>query len=1102
MNEPASIGPALPENGGAQDLKDIAARLEARDHLLQSTSKAAQILLSDADDFGEALNRVLGILGEATGADRVYVWSIHPSPYENDDELYTTQLYEWSQGADPQQDLDICVNRPVSEAIPTWIDTFLSGKCVNSLVRDMPQLEQDQLSPQGIISILVAPIIFHGTVWGFIGFDDCHNERTWSEPEENILRAAGTLVGTAIHNRRINDALHESENRFRMVEEATGEMLWTMDEEGRFSYVSERSIELTGYGPDELVGKDARFLYPDFREPEKTFLSATEAIVRNDEQIARCKNGAERWINSSCKYVFDGDGRPSRIYGNSVDTTEMREMNAELKRAKEELEKTNAELERTARVARELAEQASKANNAKSEFLANMSHEIRTPMNAIIGMSHLVLETDLTPYQRNHVERVDYAARALLRIINDILDFSKIEAGKLEIESAMFYLEEVLRGVTDLVENRAVEKGLELVIDMGRGVPKILKGDALRLNQILTNLATNAIKFTHKGTVKLSIFVKEEADDDIVLHFSMADTGIGMEQNQVAKLFTPFTQADTSTTRRYGGTGLGLALCKNLVELMGGRIWCESDPGKGSVFHFTAHFEKVALPERNGRWADNIKDTRVLIVDDNITTLQALRNLVHTLGCDYVETATSGSEALRIIQDSLQTGLFDIVLLDWKMPGMDGLKTAHMIHELLKAQTPPVMIMVTGASNLDLRESQQKDEIAAILHKPLTASVLYDAILESFDQKASVHLAPRNPEAVYDLLEKHAGSRILLVEDNELNQMIALELLEKAGLAVEVANNGKEAIEMIGNPQNRYDLVLMDIQMPEMDGITAVRHLRGDERFRDLPIVAMTAHAMLQDREKSLEAGMNDHISKPIEPRELFACIAKWLSGGVEQTADDALRRAPRQSNQPSTSKIPLGLRHVNTSLGLERVGGNETLYLKIMKRLKRELPVYVEDLRAAMEKGDAAAAEALAHTLVGLLGNLGAEEARERARDIEHAFRFHESETDTLVDLLIERIDDVLTELRALPEDESALPTEPQHSGTTDRERLRTFTQKLHQAAGTRKPVPCRQLLAEGKDYVWPESCAVLYEEARELLTKYKFAEAQKILQKIEAAL
>ncbi|MDL2216770.1 response regulator [Desulfovibrio sp. OttesenSCG-928-M14] len=872
--------PVRDENGKASNvlalLEDVTERhvmeeeLIRSDRLLQSTSRAAQQLLSDDIDFDKTVNGVLEILGHATGADRVYVWSIHPSSHPDiNPELHTTQLYEWSLGAEPQQDLDICTNRPVSEAIPTWIDTFLSGKCVNNLVRNMHPLEQEQLAPQGIISIMTAPILFHGELWGFIGFDDCHSEYIWTESEENILRAAGTLIGTAIHNRRINDALRESQARFRMVEDATGEVIWSLNANGLIDYVSDKVTPALGYLPEEILGRPFRDLLFD---PEESYYKADPKrdTVRDVESRMKHKNGGDVWMRSSIKYLFDESGAALQAFGSSMDVTEVRRAREELRRAKEALESANVQLSEAAAVAH-------KANMAKGEFLANMSHEIRTPMNAIIGMTHLTLRTELKPRQRDYLEKIDFASKSLLRIINDILDFSKIEAGKMDMEEVPFYLAHIVQGVRDIVEHRLKEKGLGLEIDIAPEAGGEFLGDSLRLAQILTNLGTNAAKFTHEGGVRISVDLREEGPDGALLHFAVTDTGIGLTREQISRLFEPFSQADTSTTRRYGGTGLGLALCKKLTGLMGGDIWCESEPGKGSVFHFTSRFPRNKREDVGRAGPESFSEVRILVGEDHDPSWRTLHDMLFSLGCRSIRRAASLADIFTATAENTEHGA-DLILLGATMPGREDL--ADMLGENGDIAGTPVLFIADG----EVSGVNQDALKGRVLSWPLNQSVLYDALTTIFGKDLGLGKQELERRAEQNLVQNATGSHILLVEDNEINQLVAQEILTQAGFEVDIAANGREALEKVD--ANTYDLVLMDIQMPEMDGLEAATRLRAQPRFANLPIIAMTAHAMSDDRQKSLDVGMNAHITKPIDSIELFSTLAQWL--GRKKSSDSA----------------------------------------------------------------------------------------------------------------------------------------------------------------------------------------------------------------------
>ncbi len=588
----------------ATDVSDryrIETQLNRRDVLLRATARAAGLLLPAMEDFDGAINEALGLLGAAAQADRVYVWRFSQRGGARA-KYYATQVYEWvNAGIEPWQEPEKTQDAVITGRAELWLEMFRKGECINTLVDALPDAERAVMREQGIQSILLAPVICRGKLWGFIGFDDCSRRRVWTRPEENILRTAGALIGSVLDNHQMKQALLESNQRLA------------------------RSVKAAG----------------------------------------------------------------------------------------------------------KLAGEATRASRSKSDFLANVSHEIRTPMNAIVGLTYLALQREIGPDVRDFLEKIQDAARSLLGLIDDILDFSKIEAGTLELENVRFSLRETLMAVHDELKSRALEKRLRVHLHIDENVPDLLEGDPLRLRQVLGKLIANAVKFTERGSVETSVSVDRLDGSRVRLRFAVRDTGIGISPEARRHIFAAFDQADSSTTRKYGGTGLGLAICMRLAALMRGSIGCNSEPGKGSTFFFTAEF---TLPEPAAGSRDS--------------------------------AATDGS------------GRF-------------------------------------------------------------------------------------------------VGKRVLLVEDNAINQLIATELLEQAGFTVHVAGTGYEALDAL--EAEAFDIVLMDIQMPQMDGYTATRKIREDPRFARLPILAMTANAMPRDRERSLAAGMNSHIAKPIQPEELLAELGRWL---------------------------------------------------------------------------------------------------------------------------------------------------------------------------------------------------------------------------------
>nr|WP_307727358.1 response regulator [Telluria mixta] len=624
---------------------------------------------------------------------------------------------------------------------------------------------------------------------------------------------------------------------------------------------------------------------------------------------------------------------------------------------------------------------AEAANVAKSEFLANMSHEIRTPMSAIIGMAYLTLRTELSPKQQDYVGKIHRAALSLLGIINDILDFSKIEAGKLDVEHIPFCLDDVLANVASVTSQKAADKHLEYLFHVPHAIPRMLVGDPLRLGQVLINLVNNAVKFTPAGELELSCMRLDDPAADrfrdgyATLRFAVRDTGIGMSEQQQAKLFRAFSQANGSTTREYGGTGLGLSISQQLVGLMGGRIVVESSPGKGSTFHFDLDFPLSGEPERVAVAPPELDGARLLLVDDSDVAREIMSEALQTLPL-RVDVAASGAEAESALLAADAAGdPYRVVLTDWQMPGMNGIELARRIAGNPALRQPPSTVLVTAFGREEVQKEAEAAGIRGFLCKPIGQSALVDTLIALFAPPRAPNARSRS-EAAGDHV-----ARVLLVEDNQVNQEIALELLQAQNIAVDVAATGNEALDMLydGGPQ-AYDLVLMDLEMPQLDGHAATVELRKDARFDKLPIVAMTAHALAEIRERCLREGMQDYITKPVEPEKLYATLARWIGQAVPPPLSAGGTVVADGPTLPGLSTVS----GIDSAYGLRHVAGNVALYVQLLDRFRATQRDAGAQIRADYQARRLRQAAARAHTLRGVAGNIGARELQTLAQSVE----------------------------------------------------------------------------------------------------------------------
>jgi len=737
--------------------------------------------------------------------------------------------------------------------------------------------------------------------------------------------------------------------------------IYFKDSDSRFLSVSRALTSKFGVADaSQVIGKTDFDFFSD-EHARQAFVDEQELLggrkVVEKEEVETWPDGSRTWVATTKMPLLDKNGRAIGTFGISRDITSQ-------KRAEEALH-----------VAKQAAEDA---NRAKGDFLANMSHEIRTPMNAIIGMTELVLETDISNVQRDYLTMVQQSGEALLALINDILDFSKIEAGRFDLESAPFDLYECLGDTLKSLSLRAARKGLELVCQIAPDVPQSVAGDAARLRQIVVNLVGNALKFTETGEVVLSAVVESSADREFEMHCSVRDTGIGIPREKVSAIFAPFEQADTSVTRKYGGTGLGLAISSRLVELMGGRIWVDSEPGRGSTFHFTARFEIVPVPETadHSLNAARILGTRALVVDDNATNRRLLEDMLTNWGM-LPRVAAGASAALELLRGAVRAGeRFELVLTDINMPQADGFSLVETIRRDPHLVSTRVIVLTSGDRPGDITRAESLG-VAGYLVKPVKQSELFDAVVAAI----GVTTVDYEKEASHTSVTPSIRPlRILLAEDSVPNQKLAVGLLSKWGHTVTVANNGREAIAQWQTEP--FDLILMDVQMPEVDGLQATAMIRDAERVtgKHIRIIAMTAHAMKGDREQCLASGMDGYVPKPIRVNELSWALAEFFG----------------KSPEPELSQETAGQQQLETvdwSAALETVQGDRELLKTVVDAVLGECPALLEQLEEAIATGNSAVVRRSAHTIKGSLRTFEATRAAETAERIEQAARVDDLE-------------------------------------------------------------------------------------------------------------
>ncbi len=951
--------------GVSRDITERVLTEQALQHRLRFeeliTSLSSNLINVAPSDLDQTLSQAIRTIGEFVGADRSYIFLFFPETNT------LNNTHEWcAEGIEPQ--IDHLQDIP-ADSLPWWQEKLSRFENIHiTRVASLPPdavAERELLEAQDICSLVVVPMRFGNTLRGFLGFDAVHEERVWSDDTIALLKIIGEMFISVLERTRTEQALQEQRNFALRVMNTMGQGLTVTNAAGNFEYVNPAYAHMLGFEAAALIG----FSPFDLTLEEDHAAIVEGRALRSEGHGSSYEARLRRADGSLIHVLITAVPRWHQgvVIGSIAVVTDL----SERKRMEEVLAKAR--------------DQALESSRLKSEFLATMSHEIRTPMNAIIGMAELLLDTPLSEEQQEFAQIVNEAAQGLLTIINDILDFSRIEAGKILLEQIEFEPLHIVEGVAEVLAARARDKGLSLMTFVSPDIPRVLHGDPGRLRQVLLNLVSNAVKFTARGEVDVQASLLARDAEQVTLHFSISDTGIGLSETARRRLFQPFTQADGSTTRQYGGSGLGLSISKRLVEIMGGEIGMESVEGKGSTFWFTVRFDwrpdsSVPLVRQD------LEHLKVLIVDDSPTNLKILRRYIRSWGMEET-VATSGSAALKRLQQATLERPFDLVIMDLMMPGMDGFALARAIQRNPRIASIH-LILLTAHEKRGQGEQALRMGFSAYLTKPIKQSLLLDAIADTMlartpvphpSPASSLHAEPPRPNG-----QQHT---LLLAEDNPANQRLAIRQLNKLGYQVYTATNGREALDLYLGGEVPFQLILMDCHMPEMDGFEATRAIRKAEAVSGthIPIIAMTANAMMGDRETCIAAGMDDYISKPVTLQRLRDVLAQWVPlappASAPPTDDKSLREQEMQTNQAE----PLDQRILAQLYELQEGSEDEPhIVLLLIDIFLNDTPTTLATLRLAVAEQNADRLHKTAHSLKGSCATIGALTLADYARELE----------------------------------------------------------------------------------------------------------------------